>query len=195
VRAFTLIELLIVVAIIAILAAIAVPNFMEAQTRAKVSRAKTDMRTIAVALESYCVDNNEYPYPISPYKESLSIVHELTTPVSYLSSVALLDAFPPKFEDLDPPPPPGYLPTYFYDNYSGAFSTGNPVFERHKFTGFCLASVGPNRKWDAVVLLPLFIGTEDERKYLRLLYDPTNGTGSSGDIGRWTGKPTISGGF
>jgi prepilin-type N-terminal cleavage/methylation domain-containing protein len=58
--AFTLIELLIVVAIIAILAAIAVPNFLEAQTRAKVSRAKSDMRTLATALESYYVDNNNY---------------------------------------------------------------------------------------------------------------------------------------
>ncbi len=60
-RAFTLIELLIVVAIIAILAAIAVPNFLEAQTRSKVARAKADMRTIATAAESYRVDNNRYP--------------------------------------------------------------------------------------------------------------------------------------
>jgi prepilin-type N-terminal cleavage/methylation domain-containing protein len=59
---FTLIELLIVVAIIAILAAIAVPNFLEAQTRAKVSRAKSDMRAITTAIESYRVDNNQYPH-------------------------------------------------------------------------------------------------------------------------------------
>ncbi len=60
-RGFTLIELLIVVAIIAILAAIAVPNFLEAQTRAKVSAAKADMRSLAIAVESYYVDNNAYP--------------------------------------------------------------------------------------------------------------------------------------
>ena len=48
---FTLIELLIVVAIIAILAAIAVPNFLEAQVRAKTSRVKADMRSMATAIE------------------------------------------------------------------------------------------------------------------------------------------------
>ena len=59
--AFTLIELLIVVAIIAILAAIAVPNFLEAQTRAKVSRVKSDLRTLVTGIESYRVDHNRYP--------------------------------------------------------------------------------------------------------------------------------------
>src|SRR3712207_5517880 len=57
---FTLIELLIVVAIIAILAAIAVPNFLEAQTRAKVSRAKADMKSLVTAMEAYGVDHNRY---------------------------------------------------------------------------------------------------------------------------------------
>ncbi len=60
-KGFTLIELLIVVAIIAILAAIAVPNFLEAQVRSKVSRVKSDQRSLATALEAYYVDNNLYP--------------------------------------------------------------------------------------------------------------------------------------
>jgi prepilin-type N-terminal cleavage/methylation domain-containing protein len=60
-KGFTLIELLIVVAIIAILAAIAVPNFLEAQIRAKVSRVRTDQRSLSIAVEAYYVDNNVYP--------------------------------------------------------------------------------------------------------------------------------------
>jgi prepilin-type N-terminal cleavage/methylation domain-containing protein len=60
-KGFTLIELLIVVAIIAILAAIAVPNFLEAQIRAKVSRVRSDQRSLQVAIETYYVDNNTYP--------------------------------------------------------------------------------------------------------------------------------------
>ena len=60
-RGFTLIELLIVVGIIAILSAIAVPNFLEAQTRAQVARVRNDLRAIATGAETYRVDNNGYP--------------------------------------------------------------------------------------------------------------------------------------
>jgi prepilin-type N-terminal cleavage/methylation domain-containing protein len=73
-KAFTLIELLIVVAIIAILAAIAVPNFLEAQTRAKVSRVLSDQRTYATALETYMIDNSAYPayYPVAAFAGTLA---------------------------------------------------------------------------------------------------------------------------
>jgi len=98
-KAFTLIELLIVVAIIAILAAIAVPNFLEAQTRAKVSRCRADMRTIVTALEAYSVDNNKYP-PAADFgvgagpQPTQDGFHArtptyLTTPISYITSIPL----------------------------------------------------------------------------------------------------------
>lgn len=60
-KGFTLIELLIVVAIIGILAGIAIPNFLGARTKARVSRAFADMRTIGNALEMYYLDNQDYP--------------------------------------------------------------------------------------------------------------------------------------
>jgi prepilin-type N-terminal cleavage/methylation domain-containing protein len=60
-RGFSLIELLIVVAIISIITAVVVPNLMSANIRAKVSGAKADMGSIAIALEDYKVDYGEYP--------------------------------------------------------------------------------------------------------------------------------------
>ena len=87
--AFTLIELLIVVAIIAILAAIAVPNFLEAQTRAKVSRVKADFRTVGTALEAYRVDTNTYPDPrrLGGTTNFDTGLIWLTTPVAYITSI------------------------------------------------------------------------------------------------------------
>lgn len=47
--------------IIAIIAAIAIPNFLNAVQRGKQKRSMSDMRTVATAVESYAVDHNRYP--------------------------------------------------------------------------------------------------------------------------------------
>ena len=57
-KGFTLIEIMIVIAIIAILAAIAVPNFRKARERSQRRSCYANLKTIAGALEWYCADVN-----------------------------------------------------------------------------------------------------------------------------------------
>jgi len=59
-KGFTLIELMIVVAILGILAAIAIPNFMRFQAKSKQSEAKTNLGAIGTTAESYRSENDTY---------------------------------------------------------------------------------------------------------------------------------------
>ena len=60
-RGFTLIEIMVVVAIIAILGATVVPLIMDKPNEARVVRAKNDIGTLSAALDMYKLDNFAYP--------------------------------------------------------------------------------------------------------------------------------------
>jgi general secretion pathway protein G len=60
-KAFTLIELLLVLVILASLAAIVVPKFTRRSEQAKVTAAKTDISNLQVALDAFEVDCGRYP--------------------------------------------------------------------------------------------------------------------------------------
>jgi type II secretion system protein G len=203
-KAFTLIELLIVVAIIAILAAIAVPNFLEAQTRAKVSRVRADMRSLSTAMEAYAVDNNRYPIPsdtdgnfipdpvtatlVNPFETRVPIL--ITTPIAYISSrpddpFAQGRAFENRlyhtvireYVNIRDQNAPAFNWAFIYTRFFRQL-TGRPAPQPIEYF---FVSWGPDRKHDADV--PHVVAPVGPHVHGRAaVYDPTNGTISGGDI-------------
>jgi len=58
-RGFTLVEIMIVVAIIALLASIAVPNFLRARKRSQATKIMEDLRQLDSANDEYAIENNK----------------------------------------------------------------------------------------------------------------------------------------
>lgn len=206
-RGFTLIELLVVVGIIAILAAIAVPNFLEAQTRAKVSAALANQRVVRGALEMYRVDAGDYPATAESLADDpLAMLADvqlavLTTPLAYLSGPGpFRDPFGtaklysvtqdkmviggPIFPAEAPPNPQRSM---LYFNYrSSADRFGDPRYDNG---GVSIVSIGPDladSMGGYATLAPAHFAQIFAYAQLgspvSTLYDPTNGTSSSGDI-------------
>jgi prepilin-type N-terminal cleavage/methylation domain-containing protein len=197
---FTLIELLIVVAIIAILAAIAVPNFLEAQVRSKVSRSKTDMRSTAVALESYRIEFSHYPIERASLVNQLGLAlpmpYEglcvLTTPIAYMTSIPL-NSFKTRTSagvTANATGSPADHYAYVGDIYINTATAGSArLMSRPQRAQWALVSDGPEGKnsWG----VQFAWGYEELHSWPALgamtagcLYDPTNGTVSDGDIVR-----------
>ena len=98
-KGFSLIELLIVVVIIGILAAIAIPKFANTKEKAYIAQMKSDLKNLASAEESYFADKNTYAslaaIQADPYKWTVSGGAQVTPSVTGAAggwSASLLDA-------------------------------------------------------------------------------------------------------
>ncbi len=80
-QGFTVIELLIVIAIISILMSIVVVNFFRLQNDAKTAKARSDLRVVKVAVESYAAKHGEYPTVLTDILLDGNIVSILPTDV------------------------------------------------------------------------------------------------------------------
>ncbi|MCA9416348.1 MAG: prepilin-type N-terminal cleavage/methylation domain-containing protein [Candidatus Omnitrophica bacterium] len=197
-RGFTLIELLIVIAIILILIAIALPNFLEAQIRARVTKAKAEIRTLGIAMESYRLDWKIYPGRSVPYYKEPGIqknqagITWLTSPVQYITAIPD-DPFPTKENVETGDPIDSTVYTY---NIMGADNFPQELLTHPHGGGllvtYVIVSAGP----DAPALQERAAGcivcphAGSSPAYCGSLhsYSPTNGTKSVGDLWLWGGE-------
>lgn len=183
-RGFTLIELLIVIAIILILIAIALPNFLEAQIRAKVTKAKGEIRTLGTAMEMYYLDFKTYPaetegdFTTRPHGQAGHTW--LTQPIKYITSVPE-DPFPSL--DLGEMGPGRYV-TYESGGVEQSTSGSGRCFSC--MVTWVIYSRGPSHNPEPKIRSadPNYqVGGDGNI----VSYSPTNGTVSEGTIHWWGG--------
>ena len=128
-QGFTLIELLVVMIIIGILAAIAIPVFLNQRKKATESSMKSDLRTVAQQMETYFTDNQQYAAPAQAGRtvtigaDTLTLSAGNTLTATGLSNATTAAAFPA---------PSGFCLTiantgagqsWYYNSLSGGVST------------------------------------------------------------------------
>lgn len=79
-KGFTLIELMVVVIILGILAAVAIPKFVSKSDDAKLNRVYADLKTISNAVELYHFDQNHFPADTSVLESSKYLKNKPSDP-------------------------------------------------------------------------------------------------------------------
>ena len=196
-KAWVLAEWLTALALLAVIAMIALPNYFEAKTRGDVSQVLADLRRLETAMTSYRLDNGRwmpdmfeyivYRTPSIPVSGSNDpfIYGPLTTPVTYLGTIPLNP-----FESVrrvDNTPVQNHLCYHYYgQGWQKMAASAGASYNSDNFLGqWIFLSSGPDHifdygEWSMYIPEREANGGASPREY-----DPTNGAVSSGDIVRW----------
>jgi prepilin-type N-terminal cleavage/methylation domain-containing protein len=185
----TLIELLIAIAILLLLVALILPNFFQAQMRARIIRVKVDLRELDGALSAYFVDHGAYPPPASNGHGAR--LWRLSTPISYYADPKRPEPFRDK--GLFETPPYGYhgrneFVNIFWNNDGQPGNFSGPAVVKW----YVLRSSGPDNDRDGGGASALN-APDSRHQFVNFIYDPSNGTVSRGDIWRAGGAPVGNG--
>ncbi|MCX7016357.1 MAG: GYF domain-containing protein [Candidatus Sumerlaeota bacterium] len=167
-------------------------SLFDAQNRADVARAKSDMRSMATALESYYVDNNDYPACTSD--PALKAFGDKAGQAKELRNVPTFALCRPGARMMTLTAPMAYVTGFVPDPFSPAGSATFGYYTDAKHIGWILWSPGPDGTYDlnmdniAQLYVPhisqpsttLIAGTNAAGR--AFTYDPTNGAASVGDI-------------
>jgi hypothetical protein len=169
----------IAIALAVLIQYIAMPNIDDASIRSAVSRVQSDMRSLATAVEAYCVDTGAYPSWTAEPGKRLAFRSDAPLPSfrRYEEGGAMSLTTPVSFITRYPSDP------FHKDGEDRTFSYYAP-----DDLGWILLSAGPNCVFDVdfETLKKVYDPARENPtpELLALTYDPTNGAVSAGDIWR-----------
>ncbi|HUF16828.1 MAG TPA: type II secretion system protein GspG [Thermoanaerobaculia bacterium] len=134
---------LVLVAILGIIAAIAIPNLLTATQRSKQKRTMADMRSIATAIEAYAVDSNIYPSA-----ETVSELEPILTP-TYIRELPQVD---------------GWGEPYRYECWTSSGDSSDPC------DSYSLASGGRDRTFESADYASTITGSTDNNFDCDIVY-------------------------
>jgi prepilin-type N-terminal cleavage/methylation domain-containing protein len=182
-KALTLIELLIVAAVVAVLAAIAVANVQEARIRSQASRVKSNQRAMSVALESFYADHKWYPPDGFPWNSGITCpwIQTELVPTWFASMNAAYNS--------ENEPTGWWKGSMIWMNYQDRNKYYQhsgwpqpiervPNVDGIRYPQWEITSIGPDLSKDNTT------STNPAQAHPEIIYDPTNGTVSIGNIFR-----------